>query len=659
MHYFLGFLSIIGWVGFLSKRHPKLTSSLPLIVCVNIILVLYLFSFFGLLFWASKIILFGGLALALYCIVIVAQKSKLNPGKIFAIIRKVPSEFWVFVLLGIIWGFFIRDAVLHNSDEFFWARYAKLLFYNHGFGGKYGTLTDYGIIYPPALPLNQYFFLQFGQFSQKSLYFAQGILAFAALSYLFVLRKSNFRRNILLIVILISFLSYFLFSQFGFLSILSNHIIGIIFSVSVLISNFSLRSPKQKLLILPIIFLLILIKQNGIIFAYMLATFNIIHLWFFDKKMIKKATGIFLIVTLLLLPFLAYKSWYLYLSRFKTASNFRIERLIQSEDQPSIPSTEEGTDSKKVRVTKNFLRALIDKPINSAFQKDSAKIRALTKNNFILSAYLKYTNIERFSLLIWVTISLVLFFPVIFCLEGKRKITYKLLLASLVGGFIVHLLSILAAYTFFYPKREALELTSLVRYINAYTLGYFTALLGIVIIYADKIFIPKNANKWLPGIFVLSIVFIMQIPPINILYSYPIININMTNELKAGISPWVDLINSNTEERADIFVFTKFKDVESPILDYEIFPRRFGGGKYIRIHEEGKEDVWVNDLGVDAVKQLVKDGKFNYFFADRVDPSFWKEYAVLFENTEKAKSYRLFRVQTTNESGLRLIPYVN
>lgn len=654
MIYFLSFLSIIGFVGILSKKYPKLISVFPLVVCTGIVLLLYLSAFAGLLYWTSKLIFFAGLASLIYCTLYVLIKNRFSPAKIFIFLKSIPGQFWFFLALGIVWFAYVQGATLHNCDEFYWARYTKFIFYNRGLSGTFGNVVDYGIQYSPTASLNQYFFLQFGKFTEQALYFAQGILVFSALSYVMALKKINYKRNLLLILVLFSFLSYFLFSQFGFLSILVDHIIGITFGISILVSLFTLRSIRQKLLLLPILFFLATIKENGMIFAYILAAVNLIDLWIFSRKNLKiSAFNVLIILAIITTPFLAYKSWYVYLNQFNVASKFRIENISEPNVKPQV----ETLVRDRKLIAKNFVNALATRRINSAFQKDSPKVKSLTDNNPVVQWALKLTNAKRISLAFWVLISFIFSFLIFICLSKKDRKLFLLLFITLILGFASYLSLLMIAYAYFYPPREALELTSIVRYINTYTIGYFVALIGFVIMIGDRLFRKENAKPLSILGSALLLLFIFETPPINVFYTYPSVNIELTNQLKNGLTPWINLLNGRTEEKSRTFIYTKFKDVESPILEYEVFPRKLSGGKFKRIDKPDGEDVWISNLGPSEIKALFESGEYDYFLVDRVDESFWGKYKGLFDDPEQSKNYRLFIIKENENGNMKAFPY--
>lgn len=619
--------------------------------------LLYLASFLDLIFWASKTIFLGGFVALIYCIVFILENNRFSPTKIISFLKKIPSQFWFFLALGVLWFIYVQNASLHNCDEFYWARYTKFIFYNHALSGQYGTVADYGIYYSPIASLNQYFYLQFGKFSEQSLYFAQGILVFSGLSYVLAVKKNNYRRNLLLILILFSFLSYFLFSQFGFLSILVDHVIAIIFGISILVSLFTLRSVKQKLLILPILFLLSTIKENGMIFAYILVGINLIDLWIFSRKKLKiSAFNILIILAIVVTPLIAYKSWYFYLGRFNVASKFRIENI--SEPQGTQPQTQPIGRDKKLIATK-FVKALATQSINSAFQKDSAKIKSLTDNNPIMKLILKLTNTKRFPLVVWLLISFVFSFLIYRCLTKKDRNIFLLMFISLIAGLVSYLVLLMAAYTYFYPLREALELTSIVRYINTYTIGYFIALIGFVIMFGDRLFIKENAKTLSVLGSAMLLLFIFETPPINVFYTYPSVNIKLTNQLETGLMPWINLLDVHTEKKSRTFIYTKFKDVETPILGYEIFPRKLYGGKFKRIDKPDGGDIWISNLSPSKIKALFESGEYDYFLVDRIDESFWKKYKGLFDDPEQSKNYRLFIIKENENGNMKAFPYAH
>lgn len=652
----ISFLSIVGFVAVLSNKYPRISSVFPLVVTTSIIMLLYLSTLTGVLFWVSRGVLIAGLASLLYGIFYILIKSRFSPSKIFSEIKLIPSEFWAFIILSAVWYFYVQNAVLHNSDEFYWARYTKLIFYNGGLTGDFGSVVDYGIRYSPVAPLNHYFFLQIREYSESVLYFAQGVLAFSALSYLFVLRRENLRRNLILLLILFAFLSFFLFSQFGLLSILVDHLIGIIFGITMLISLFSLKSLKEKILIIPMLALLATIKENGMIFAYVIVALNLLDLWIFSRKKIKMLIlNILIVLAIVSIPFLAYKSWYVYLGRYKINSKFTVSNIIA----PEIQATNNQPTRDHAYIEKEFATAVLTRPINSALLKDSEKIKSLTKDNIFSQWIFKLTDVSRLSLALWLAVSFLFVFLLLRCLSGKDRKTFLLLFSVLVPGFVGYLALLMVAYAYFYPLREARELTSIVRYMNTYTLGYFIALIGAIILMSESVFKKKNISEVAFLIAGIIILFTFETPPTNVFYTYPSVNIEMTNKLKDSVAPWSEILNTKTEEKSTTFIFTKFKDVESPVLEYEIFPRKLNTGKLKRVKNEGSEDLWLTKNNPEGIKFIFESRKIKYFLVDRVDDSFWDQYKELFENTSNAKKYRLFKVERAEDGNFKCIPFVS
>lgn len=650
MTYFLSFLSILGWVGLLSKKYPKLTPVFPLFVTTTITTVLYGASFIRLLSWMNKLIFSAGLLLLAYCIAYILIKNRLSPKAIFNHLKIIPSEIWIFLLAGVAWYFFTINATLHTADAFYWARYAKFLLLNNGFYGVFGKISTYGINYPPASILFQYFFLQLGGFAERTLYFAQGILVFSALSYVFSFRKENCKRNILLFFILLCFLSFFLFGVFGFLSILVDHVIGIIFGISVLASLFNLRTLRQKILLLPVLCFLATLKENGVFFAYIIVAINIIDLWFFSKKSFRRnLAGIFIVATIIVIPFLALMSWRLNLVRFATTSNFSIKsstKLIA--DQPP-------RDYRSI--AKNYLAALVKTPIDSVVEKDSARAQTLGQKNAALKILLKATNFPRLPVVFWIALAIVLSLLIIRSIPQNEKGRFKFILIIFTSGFVFYLALLLAAYLFFYPDAESLALVSMERYFNVYTLGLFVMIFGITILHGNKIFAAKNRKIYTLAAIFLALFFIFQTPPVYTLFVYPKYNINLTNKLRENVRPWQNLLNEYAKEGDTIFAYVKFKDVEAPILAYEIFPKKISSEVIKKVSKEQEEDYWISALDSQAMKDLFKTGRYRLFLLDREDERFWKEYKSMFEDVEKSKGYRLFIISLSKGEDPKLIPY--
>lgn len=655
MIYFLSFLSIIGFVGILSKKYPKLISVFPLFVCTGIIVLLYFSAFVGLLFWINKLIFAVGLLFLIYYLVYILTKSRFSAARIFNFVKTVPSEFWFFLLAGIAWYFFTRRAVLLSDDNFYWAKYAKFIFYNHGFSGLYGKLIQYNINYPPSAPLFQNFFLQFNNFSENSLYFAQGIMIFSALvPVIAILRKT--RRIFILpfIFCFASVLSYFLLHGSGFLSLYVDDVMGIIFGTTLAISFVSLKKPSEKLLLLPILFSLALFKDNGVILSLIIVFFNLVDFVITYRAEIiqrrkpkRKIILIFIIIGLI--PLVAFTSWRVYLKTKNTLSNASASAAIISIQQPSF---EEQTNI----ITDNYLKALYSRGINyNAFS--FPRIKSFLKDRSSIGEKvvegIESINKNRLTFVEWnVTI-------IIFCLlisialsDKQEKARTIGLFLTLFCGLILYTVALLVAYLLFFKLEEATAIRSMARYLDTYFIGIAVVIFAIVAIVKNNSKNLKIKKLFLILFILCFILFSIQFPPFHTLFIYPNNNIERVNNMRADLKPLSDKIKLNTSNQDSIFADIQFDGIEAPVLQYEILPRKFRGGWIVK-KDISEKDIFVNKLSPEQLKDLLSNKNFQYLVVDRTDDSYWPSHQNLFGDIDEAKKYQLFKIE---KDPFKLIP---
>ncbi|PIT97455.1 hypothetical protein COT77_01295 [Candidatus Berkelbacteria bacterium CG10_big_fil_rev_8_21_14_0_10_41_12] len=655
MIHFLSFLSIIGWTGILSKKYPKLISVFPLFVCASIICLLYLSSLMGILFWANKLIFLAGLFFLIYCLGYILIKNRFSPAKTFIFLKEIPIEFWFFLILGTAWYFFTRRVVLLSDDNFYWAKYAKFIFYNHGFSGLYGKLVHYNINYAPSAPLFQNFFLQFNNFSESSLYFARGIMIFSALvPIIATLRKTKISFVLLFIFCFASILSYFLIHGSGFLSLYVDSVMGITFGAALAISFISLKKPTEKLLLLPILFSLTLFKDNGIILSLIIISFNLIDLIIINRAGITKEWktkgnifSIFIIIALV--PILAFASWRLYLRIENILPNTSTSAIVKSIQQPSF-------NKQKNIMIHNYLKALVSDGLNyNAFS--FPRIKSFLKDRFSIGEKIikdiELINKNRLTFIEWSVIIIIFCVVILISLSDRREKTRITgLFLTLLGGLILYSIALLIAYLFFFATAEATTLRSMARYLDVYFIGTVMVIFAIVGIVKNNSENLRIKNLFLILFTLCFVLFSVQFPPFHTLFVYPNNRIKRVNDMRTDFEMLSDKIKSNTSDQDKIFADIQFNGIEAPVLQYEVFPRKLNGGWTIKQDESGK-DIIVNRLSPEQLKKFLSNKNYQYLIVDRIDDNFWLSHQDLFGDISEAKKYQLFKIE---RNPFKLIP---
>lgn len=689
----LSFLSILGYVIFLYRKNKALLPILPLFVCSSIIALLYFSCFVFLMRWVSLIIFLIGLVLLARSIYLICQKNDFSVPKIWQQINKTPSTLWLFIVLCIIWFFFTKNAVLHIPDEFFWALYSKFIFLSHGLSSTDGKIIDYGINYPPAAPLFQNFFLQYGRFSESVLYFAQGVITFAALSAILTFQKAKKVFAIIFLLFLGMSLSYFLFGFNGFLALISDNVMGIIFGATLVVSFTLLRTVKHKAFLLPIIFSLALFKENGIIFSLIIALFNIIDLLISNKTSFWKFSTlrqqtkyILASVVIFLTAIFAYGTWTLYLHNLGTHSNLNVVALTSGEkiNQQVAPSDDPVTVTDKQdvgqivvtddeavisktntqkdidsRIIKNFKEALFSKKLNNEAVSNLPNIMLQINKMFPFASKLwrafEQINKSRFAAIQWLAIFIVLLLPIFFSIEKNQKTKLIILTLTTIFGLVFYLFFLLVAYLLFFPAKDAIGLTGLVRYINSYMIGAVVVFFGMI---ASTNFNAVGLKTKRLNLFLLVfilILFFVQVPPVYSLFIRPASEINRINSLRNGLNGSIETIKSSTTLNSNkIFLFMPLQKTEQSIFKYEIFPHKTSLNQVNLATSKNIANAWEPDISPAEMVDLFETETYQYLFVDKVDDNFWDKYGDMFQNIETSKKYHLFKI-TINSVGVPII----
>lgn len=639
--YILSFISILGWVFFLSIKYKKYATFFPFFVTTCIISILYLGAFTRTLFFTGGLLFMLGLLLPIYTI----SRLKVTWNDI----KSLPLSFYFLLFFGIVWFFFTIHATIFGWDEFFWAQFTKAILSTNNFYSTKSAILPAVIIYPPGIPLFQYYFLHFSYFSEGALYFSQGILAFSAISLIFDLVGRNIKRLFIFTLAVASALVYF---GPGFLSIYNDHILGVVFAGATLASVFILRTNKSKLLLIPVIFALPLIKITGIILSLtvilvVLLDILISNIYLIRKKEQTKLSTVKLLIIMMVIfgfsAFLPMKSWNFYLKSQGVVSNF-IPGL--SKIKKSFSS--QATEQEKV-IIKNFNNAVISLPMNqqgSDYQFSNQFVKFYLKT-------IKTINRPGLTIPVWLLIFAIPFVIIIYFHKSKeRRIISLCLYFSLLGGLLIYLLIHLLAYMYNFSAFEGMGLASMSRYISSYMLGFALIVIGSVAVYLRD---NSRGTKLLGlvSIVVFLYLFIFHTPPLFRLFIPPQVAAQSTNVVREKTRAVSDTINFNTESSSKIWViYQNTNGWECMMVRYDIVPRKMngGGGNWSLGEKYGAGDVWTTNLSKEEWgSQLLEEG-YDYVYLAQVDDNFWNHYSELFEDPDKAKSYKLFKVQQKDNS---------
>lgn len=503
--------------------------------------------------------------------------------------------------------------------------------------------------YPPGIALFQYFFMSFGRYSEAAIFFAQGIFVFSAVAPIFDFVGKKLIRVLVFALAIGTALVYF---GPGFLSMTNDHIIGVTFAIAVLSNYFILKTNKSKLLLIPIVFCLPLIKTTGLLLSLaiiivvvieMLAiNFGLIKKKKFGKKNILKSVGVLLLLAFFTL--IPIKSWDFYIQKqgMEPTPMPAISKLMKS-------FSPEATQREKT-VLKNFKKDLIDRPINTQDGEVKSNV-ALYKMYLNI---IKKTNQPAMGTFTWSLIFCALFGLLICCQETKDKIITSSRLLSMLIGLVIFVFFHLIAYLYFFSDYEAVKLASMDRYFCAYFLG-----LSLIFIGSAAVFMKENPAKakifgLITGTFLVYLL-VFHTPMLARLVVTPKMMAASTELVREKTRPFSNEINANTEVGSKIWViYQNTNGWECMMMRYDIVPRIMNGGSgnWSLGDKYGPSDVWTNSMDKATWSSQLLDEKYDYVFLAYADENFWNYHSSIFEDSIAAKNHKLFKVTEKNGSAI-------
>jgi hypothetical protein len=480
--------------------------------------------------------------------------------------------------------------------------------------------------------------MNFSRYNEPAIFFAQGIFIFAAIAPIFDFMGRNLKK--FLVILLAAAMSLVYFGP-GLLSMTNDHIIGSAFALAIIANFLILKTNKSKLLLIPIIFILPLIKTTGILLSLIIILsvaceliFNLIGRKRPAKEILLKSIVILIILAIsALLPM---KSWSSYIKS-------------QEQDASSTPSlsmitksfSDEASEREKT-VLKNFKIDLIKRPIN--FQEGEIK-----SNIPAYDAYLKIIkkiNQPPLGSIAWSLIFLALFILIILFSKKEEKIANISRFTILLLGLAIYAFFHLLAYMYYFSDYEAFKLAAMDRYFSSYFLG----LSLVTIAFFATLFQYKTVNKKaLIGTLtvLLAYLIVFHTPILVKLVVPPKMMAKSTESVREKTRPFSNEINSKTKEGSKIWViYQNTKGWECMMIRYDIVPRRMNGGSgnWSLGQKYGPQDVWTNPMPDDVWSEQIIDGKYDYVYLAFADDNFWLNHIGMFADPS-VRNHKLFIVE--------------
>ncbi|WP_263145904.1 hypothetical protein [Pseudomonas sp. RIT-PI-AD] len=444
------FLSVLGYMGGICSFGRVRITAAPVLAMTFIVLLLYVFGWFGRLFPGAVFALATGIVLGI--LALIRERGRLRgylvPRNACYLLYLVP-----FLLL---YRAIPMDFLFTGWDEFsFWAPSAKLLFETDALYQAASPITFKN--YPPAQQLLQYYLTSLTLWSERGVLYAQVVFMLSAI--LCVTGSFNARRplfGVLSFYVACAFI-YFFYYDFG--HIFADQLLSVYFAAALALA-LTLSNRYRHLLFLPaVLAVLVLTKQVGLLLALVVLGCYVLARGFEglavtgDWRTRARAQLPWLLTAVvgLVALFAAYRSWTSYVASINVAQNLAIPPLETFFQEPML---------KRLGATLLEFLVRLHIPNFMVFAKNpvSGSLSLYGMTLGLLAASLVLIAIQR---------------------RGQRAKTAAVL-AFLFLCALGYVAFLLLSYLLFFTEYEGLQLASFERYAASYYLAWLLVLYGLL-----------------------------------------------------------------------------------------------------------------------------------------------------------------------------------
>lgn len=435
---FLAVLSLISLSKILEKKQAEIGKYAYPILFSFLILFQLLFSLVSALHIINSLFFFTGMA----CWGLIFYKF----------VKKEKYVTWhisdgVFILFALFFKFFTLNGEVHGGDPFFWATLTKYLAQHGAIWQPIDNLI--ASEYLPGIPLFQSFFYWPNKFSESTLFFSNGIFIFGYLMP-FIFDVKNLKRDYLKLfsMLFVFVLSLAMFGQ-GWVSLLTDHLIGVTWAVSILYCLYVKISLKTSLYFSVLLLSSLFVRESGMTMAITLGM-----TWSFRCLLEKK--NLLFSLPALCSPWIIYIIWKQFLSIVK------------------MPYTDEGIHFSEVG--KDFLNFSPTVPTLRKFEALWKAMSEVRVHKLISNSFLSYP--EKISAMIpwvggfyfWIALLGLTVGAILFKKSKKRAISWGvILLIGSIGWIACHMI----LWIYVQPCGETgfCEVFAYDRYMQSFILG--------------------------------------------------------------------------------------------------------------------------------------------------------------------------------------------
>ena len=618
----LSAIPLLGISAYLGKKDVPVFY-IPIISLSILIFSLYIFA------------LFDHLLIGWYAFVFIgAMLFTLNFKALKHQILKTVSVKNISLLLYLIPILVVLNSIPNNFQLSYWDEFA-----DWGMSIKYMFSEDrlysfwregyfsYGH-YPPAQQLLQYYFLKFFGWSEICLIWIELILLLLIQLSFFGTQKKNYIFGSLMYCASFAAPSYF---HFFYNNIYVDLFIALYFSSIFLFLINSRSSTLDNLVVCLMLFILVQIKQIGLIFALILLTtyfakifvsycrisnFTLIFETIFTRGQKKNGDDPIPFIYFIGASFsvlISYYSWSIFKKINGVVSN-------KSETIPALIKFFENPIADRLRDTVHLF------------------IIRLSESSFAIG--IKFYYIIIFLILLGTFLSLII--------NQRKKISDFLMLLVIGFGSIAYFLFVLFAYILFFSYEEGIVLSGFERYTAIYFIGWVMILLGYVI--------QKTLSSILGKVLsvVISVTLLAIIPPKDF---YSIISKITLNQ---GVMRDREKVNAIIEQLRYIpknskifFVAQGYGGFIHRVFQYSASPMHVSSGCHSFGEKYHLEDSDTCNINLES--ELKSYDFVALYYGDK---QFWEQNKALFPQNFTPVETGLFKITVNSENGrIVLNPY--
>lgn len=584
----------------------KFEKALP-ISFFGIILLQYIFGFFGILKFGFYFVLVIISCLYIACVIAFVLSTEKSE-----ILKNIFTD--GFLLFAIFYLFFI---LFHNGrmftgwDEFsHWGTSIKSMYLIDDFSvnPKANILFK---SYPPAITLLQYFPMKLtGHFMEWYAYFVYDL---CAVSLLIMFLKFPIKNRVCKTAINFIFLLAIpvVFFRNYYQSIYVDAIVGIFFSFSILLvfenNKFNI---VDYILFFSSIAILPLLKDVGLFFAILALVFFVIKQFLsFKNKKISKSSFIITSIFSILVILVSKYSW---------------KFLVQINNVP-----------------RSFGQKINFKQVLNVFLLRDNSYRFDVLKNFIKNLNDTVFPIGWFGINISTVVVCIIFLVFVILLlkhHKNNKTKYKEVLylsIIMIFGCFAYIVGLLVLYLSRFSAYEAVRLASYSRYVSI----YFTA---VFIFFVIQFF---NCEKKLKLQIATVVIFVMFILSGDIIFFKKYLAIATIEKRK----PYTEICNVFKEkiDKASpqhIYIIDqRTSGFSSHVLRYELMPHKISSNPSWTLGDENEDDIYTKNISPKAWQDILINN-YDFLIVFKSNDEFYEKYGELFDDKTKITDKSIFKI---------------